>query len=645
MLDPMMKCSAPSRQRNRVAAVRLFSLATLFLPVLGQAQVAVPVYTVTTLVGTGTAGKTGDDAAATAATLNLPSSVAINSAGNLYISDQGNNVIRAVKAGNISEFAGTGTTSYSGDGAAATSATLNIPDTVVLDSKGNVYISDVNNNVIRMVNTSGNISTVAGQQSMGAGFSGDGGTAVNGQLSRPGGIALASNGDLYISDTSNRRIRKVSGTTITTIAGSGAPGYSGNGGPAVAAHFGLPRQIAIDAAGSLYVADETSNQIRKIVGGVITLVAGSPTGVAGYSGDGGTATSALLNHPRGVAIDTAGNIFICDTFNQVIRMVTADGIIRTVAGIWNKPGYTGDGGPALSAQFNAPTALNIDSSGKIYVADYTNNVIRLLTPSAGTGGPGTAPAIRASNGVVSASDFGALPTVAPGSWIEIYGSNLAAVTRSWATSDFSGINAPTSLDRTSVMIGGQAAFIDYVSPTQINAQVPGTIGLNSQPVTVSTAAGTSAAFNVNVALQQPAIYAPVAFRIVGKQYVGALFTDFSTYVFPTGSFSGINSRPAKPGETIVLYGIGFGAVPGNPPGQIAQVANGLTLPIAPKFYFNGVQAQVTYAGLVANAVGLYQFNIVVPAIAANAAAPITFTVNINGTDVAGTQTLFTAVGN
>jgi uncharacterized protein (TIGR03437 family) len=150
-------------------------------------------------------------------------------------------------------------------------------------------------------------------------------------------------------------------------------------------------------------------------------------------------------------------------------------------------------------------------------------------------------------------------------------------------------------------------------------------------------------FNVNATLQQPGLYAPAVYKIVGKQYLAALFKDYSTYVFPPNSFSGLTSRQAKPGEIIVVYGVGFGPVPGNPPGQIAQAANGLTLPVAPKFFFGGTPAQVQYAGLVAGTVGLYQFNLFVPSIPDSDAVPLTFSVNLNGTDVAGAQTLYTAV--
>jgi uncharacterized protein (TIGR03437 family) len=256
--------------------------------------------------------------------------------------------------------------------------------------------------------------------------------------------------------------------------------------------------------------------------------------------------------------------------------------------------------------------------------------------------------------VISASDFGALPSIAPGSWIEIYGTNLAATTREWAPSDFTGVNAPRSLNNTTVSIGGQAAFVEFISPTQVNVQVPSTIGLGGEAVVVGTTAGNSAAYNVNGNLEEPALFAPAEFKILGVPYVGALFPDLTTYVFPPDSFSGFTSRAAKPGETIVFYGVGFGPVPNSPAGTIPQVATGLSLPIAPKFYFNGVQAQVTYAGLAPQTattgyIGLYQFNVIVPPLTVPVGTPtavaVTFTVNENGTNVAGTQTLYTSVEN
>jgi uncharacterized protein (TIGR03437 family) len=647
---------ARTRQWSRAAIAGLAGIVSLWLPALCQAQTP-PTYTITTIAGMGPpaiGGYAGDSLAAISAQLNGPTSVAFDASGNMYIADQFNNAIRQVSKGIIATLVYSTPTGYSGDAGPAISAGINYPDTIAVDSQGNYYFSDVNNGAIRMVNAKGVISTFAGSQTLGVGFAGDGALAIDAELNKPAGIAFDSAGNLYIADSGNFRIRKVTLATldITTIAGSGTEGFSNEGGAALSAHLDGTRQIAVAKNGDIYLADSNNNQIRKVSGGIISTVAGSATALFGYTGDGGLATNALLDHPTGIAVDSAGDVYICDTFNNVIRMVTPDGIIHTIAGTGSliTPLYSGDGGPALSAQFDEPTSITIDASGNLYICDLANNVIRMMTPSAAPGGPGPAPAIRTTGnpGVQSASDFGALPSIAPGSWIEIYGTNLASATRPWATTDFTGIDAPTSLNLTTVSVGGQSAFVEYISPGQINAQVPGTIGLGSQAVIVSTPAGASAAYNITATLQQPGLYAPAVFRIVGKQYVGALFTDGLTYVFPTGSFAGITSRPAMPGETIVMYGIGFGPVPGNPPGQIPQAANGLTLPLAPKFYFGGVLAQVQYAGLVEGAIGEYQFNVIVPNVSCGttcSAVPLTFTVNENGTDVPGAQTLYTAILN
>jgi uncharacterized protein (TIGR03437 family) len=252
------------------------------------------------------------------------------------------------------------------------------------------------------------------------------------------------------------------------------------------------------------------------------------------------------------------------------------------------------------------------------------------------GGP-TLPVITS---IMSASGYGGFSAVAPGSWVEIYGTNLAPDTRTWATSDFSGNNAPTILDDVQVMIGGQKAFIDYISagPGQVNAQLPSNIISGSQlTVTLSNANGTSQPYSILVNPAEPGLLAPSSFAVGGTQYVVALFSD-NTYVLPTGAIAGITSRPAHPGETITLYGIGFGPVtPNIPAGQIVSEANNLAGSI--QVFFGQTQAQVSFAGLSQGSVGLYQVNVVVPNIVANNAVPLTFTLN----GVAGTQTLYTAV--
>jgi uncharacterized protein (TIGR03437 family) len=274
----------------------------------------------------------------------------------------------------------------------------------------------------------------------------------------------------------------------------------------------------------------------------------------------------------------------------------------------------------------------VDTAGNVYIADNQNYVVRKLTP--------VAPAIT-TNGVITASAFGGGAAVAPGSWIEIYGSGLALDSRSWTTTDFNGNNAPTSLDGTSVTIGGQSAFVGYISPGQVNVQVPFTVAAGPQPLVVSTPSGATSSYTVTVNALQPGLVAPPSFLINGTQYVVATFTDGVTYVLPPNSIAGITSRLAKPGDTIVMYGVGFGPVtPSIPAGQIVQQNSSLTTPVT--FSFGGTPAAAPgYDGLAPGYVGLYQFNVVVPTIAANNAVPLTYTV---GT-LAGAQKLYIAIGN
>lgn len=259
--------------------------------------------------------------------------------------------------------------------------------------------------------------------------------------------------------------------------------------------------------------------------------------------------------------------------------------------------------------------------------------VRLLTPSATP--VFLPPSVRASSGGVSASSFGQFGQLALGSWVEIYGSYLAPDLRSWAGTDFNGINAPTSLDGTSVTIGGQPAFISYISPGQINAEVPSSIGSGVQPLVITTSAGKSPTYSVTVNGVEPGLLAPASFEIGNVPYAAALFSDNVTYVLPTGAIPGVPSRPAQAGDTITLYGIGFGAVtPNTPAGQVVEAGNSLALPFILKF--GSTEATVTYAGLGPGLVGLYQFNVVVPKLSSTGAARLSFTLE----GVAGTQVLY-----
>src|SRR5271157_2726352 len=360
---------ATSASLNYPTGVALDSAGNLYITDADHERIRkVSGGTITTVAGNGTYGFSGDGGPATSASLGGPRGVAVDSAGNLYMAELFNDRIRKVSAGTISTVAGNGAYRYSGDGGPATSASLNYPSGVALDSAGNLYIADSSNNRIRGV-AGGTITTIAGNGF--ENFSGDGGLATSASLSLPEGVAADSAGNLYIADSGNQRIRKVSGGTITTIAGNGMQGFSGDGGPATSASLTYPAGVAVDPAGNLYIADYYNNRIRKVSGGTITTVAGN--GTLGYSGDGGPATSASLYWPQGVAVDSAGNLYIADTGNQRIRKVSG-GTITTVAGN-GAYRYSGDGGPATSASLE-PRGVSVDSAGNLYIADSWNSRIR-----------------------------------------------------------------------------------------------------------------------------------------------------------------------------------------------------------------------------------------------------------------------------
>lgn len=255
-----------------------------------------------------------------------PSGVAVDAAGSLFIADPPAGCVRKIANGILTTVAGTGVQDDGGDGGAAASTPLSSPAGVAVDAAGNLYIADWANHRVRKV-SQGIVTTVAGNGTNGAG--GDGGPAVKAQLSSPSGVAIGPGGELYIADLNNARVRRVANGIVTTVAGSGAYGYAGDNGPATRAQLSNPAAVAVDAAGDLYIADLHNACVRKVSKGVITTVAGN--GTAGYSGDGGPATAARLAWPRGVAVDAAGSLFIADHRNSCVRKV-ANGVITTVAG-------------------------------------------------------------------------------------------------------------------------------------------------------------------------------------------------------------------------------------------------------------------------------------------------------------------------
>jgi sugar lactone lactonase YvrE len=340
---------------------------------------------ISTIAGTGSAGFSGDGSSATSAQFDAPQDVAIDASGNVYIADATNHRIRKITAttGIINTIAGTGIAGYSGDGAAATLAKFNAPIGIALDKSGNIYVADNGNNCIRKITVAtGIISTIAGTGT--AGFSGDGSTATSAQLYAPYDLTIDTSNNIYIADVSNNRIRKITAATgiINTIAGTGTPGFSGDGSAATGAKLYQPFCVALDASNNLYITDASNNRIRKVTAttGVISSIAG--TGAAGFSGDGGAATSASFNIPYSILVDASGNIYLTDFNNNRLRKITAaTGIINTVAGT-GIAGFSGDGGVASSAQINRAKGIAMDASGNIYIADEQNQRIRFICNSA-----------------------------------------------------------------------------------------------------------------------------------------------------------------------------------------------------------------------------------------------------------------------
>ncbi len=458
---------------------RLLFLAILCAGLIGKAQ---PGY-ITTIAGTGVEGHSGDGGLATSATLGITFGIAFDAAGNIIFADNGNNAIRKITktTGIITKVAGTYYTYngtnwyYGGDGGLATSAYLAYPFAVALDTAGNVYVADNLNNVIRKITVStGIITTVAGDGSIFYNFwpfCGDGGPATDAQLNDPWGVAVDKAGNIYIADRGNNVIRKVTASTgiISTVAGTGTAGYSGDNGPATSANLDGPDGITLDSLGNMYISDDFNNVIRKVTKttGIITTIAGN--GVAGYSGDNGLATSAKLNDPSlGIAFDHAGNFYIADDGNNVIRKVTvATGIITTVAGNGTQ-GYTGDNGPATSATLNGPEGVGVDAAGNIYILD-ENNVIRKVN------GPGTAPATPGSISGSTTVCFGSTGTY---SVTAVSG----ATSYTWTLpSGWSGTSTTNSI----IATAGISGTISVTANNAYGSSAPRTLGVTV--TTVNTA--------------------------------------------------------------------------------------------------------------------------------------------------------------
>ncbi len=524
--------------------------------------------TIQTFAGNHTVAYSGDGGAATNASLFASGSVFVDGAGDIFVADTYNCVIREIAAagGDIQTVAGNGTCGYSGDGATATGAQLNFPGGVFVDSLGDIFIADTENSVVReVVAGTGNIETVAGNVAAGAGYSGDGAVATSAQLSAPSGVFVDGGGNIFVADTGNSAIRCVVGTAggclgsalavgdIATVAGTGTPcsepaSSCGDGGLATSAQLNFPASASVDAFGNLFIADTFDSKIREVVAatGNIQTVAG--TGIASYSGDGGLATSALLDDPYGMSVDSLGNIFIADTFNSVVReLVAVTGNIQTVAGNGTE-GYAGDGGPATSANLLHPLGVAVDSLGNVFVADTENSRIRKLTST------------------VSVTSIPNAATVPAGA-AQQFAATVAGASNTSVTWRVNGVTGGNSTVGTISTLGSYQAPAAVPSPATVtvsaianangtnaaSAHVTIVSGSSTVTVTVSTSptvtevyTGATQTFAANVtSATNTAVNWQVNGALGGTAAVGTISTS--------GAYSAPASVPASP--TVVISAV------------------------------------------------------------------------------------------
>lgn len=622
--------------------------------------------TITTVAGNGSTGFNGFSGAATSLSLDAPSAVATDSAGNLYIADFGNALVRKVTpdgmmptvakdatsfgvsgvsvdgAGNlfiafhpqldkvspsgiVTTAAGNGQCCYAGDGGNAAAAQLSGSAGVAIDTKGNLYIADVDNGRIRAVSPSGMITTLlAGANESNValdpggnvyyntplqiwkvtpagpiviagtleyGYGGDGGLATAAQFNTIGSLEFDHNGNLYVADSGNNRIRKISGGIVTTVAGTGVAGYSGDGGPATSAQLSFPYGVAVDGNGDIYIADTLNHRIRKVSpDGTISTIAGTdaPSGVE----SGGPATSAHVL-PGSIVVDTAGNLYFSDGGTAQIREISTTGIITTIAGN-GSAGDSGDGGPALGARL-AADGIAIDATGNVYVADPLDNAVRRLTPVSG--------ADIVISSVIDAASEGALP-VSPGKIIVIYGVGLGP--DQLAEAQPSGGVIGTQLAGTTVQVNGIPAPILYTSATQVGAIVPYAVA-NVPTLTAYVAVS----YGSLVSLPFPAFLSETAPSIFSLNQTGA---GQAAAVNVDGTYA-LNdaAHPIRAGNYVELFLTGEGQTsPAGVDGKLATFP--LPQPLLPvSVTVGGMPATFNYAGGVSGIVaGLMQLNVLIP---------------------------------
>jgi uncharacterized protein (TIGR03437 family) len=601
-----------------------------------------------------------------------PHGVASDQAGNFYITDEqpsslneAPHVLKLTPDGITSVVAGNGPNGFSGDDGPATLAVFNEPQGLAVDAAGNIYIADTGNHRVRKIDTSGNINTIAGNGQIQ--FSGDNGPATAAGMD-PVDVALDSTGDLLVVDQFNNRVRKIApNNTITTVVGTGLPGFSGDGGPAAEAELTLPTGIALDRSGNIYIADAGNGAVRRVTtGGLITTIAGNGK-LTPSTGDGGPATAAQLD-PFSVAVDAAGNVYVTDSFNDHVRMLTpqtvkaasmsmvsGNGQSATVETALTAPlvlkitDGTGAGVPGVVVTFTVspegaatvqPTpAITLNDGtvtatvtlgsnpGPITITALSNqltNVTFLLTALASN-----APSIS-TGGIISAGlSNPPVKVLSPNAIVTVFGTNFAPAGTAAQAALVDG-QLPTSLAGVCVQFGAVAAPIFAVYPTQINVQVPAVVP-GDVPVQVITDCNTPQAVGsppISVTAQATA---PEFFYFTtsasGANPIAAINAVTGAYIGPAGLLSGVTFTPAKPGDYLTLFATGFGATsPSFAPGVLPSGIAKVTAPVS--ITFGGVtltQAEILYVGL-SQFAGLYQVNIQVPMGVADGNQPVAITV-------------------
>jgi len=545
-------------------------------------------YTISTVAGIGgVLGYDGDGGPATSAQLVRPFRVAVDSNGNIYIADYYSYRVRMVTAssGNISTIAGNGNPGYFGDNEAGASAQISDVHGIAVDSSGNVYIADTGNNRVRKIDTSGKITTIAGNGTRG--YSGDGAAATAAALWFPCGLAFDNSGNLYISDYGNSTVRKVdSKGTISTVAGTGSYGFSGDGGSASKAALAYPYAIAFDSAGNLLIADTGNTDIRKV----------------DTSGNISTLKSGIT--PENIAVDSTGAVYFVDGVSSVVQKILPGGTIIPIAGD-GKPYFAGDGGPALQAELSQPQGVATDKSGNVFVADTQNQVIRRLTP------------VSFSVAAVTNAGSSQSGPIAPGEIVTLYGVGLGPSTLTQYTPNPDG-SLPTTLAGVQVTFNSTPAPLIYVSDAQIAAIVPYSLQSSGPAqVAVNYNGGASASMSVKVANTAPGLFTA---NTTGSGQAAAVNAD--------GTLNN-TSNPARIGDAVSLYATGEGqTTPGGVDGKLAPLNAPLPKPSANvTATIGGQPAQVTYYGAAPGEVeGLMQVNVQIPSGVAPGEVPVVLSV-------------------